>query len=56
MDNVGMIQFLQHPQLIVNHLFVASNIFLQDNLNGDLARAGVCFAHDTIRPCAQRLS
>lgn len=48
MDNMGVVQFLEHVQLIIDHAFVVSNISLQDDLDCNLARSAVCFADNTI--------
>lgn len=48
MDNVGVVESLEHLQLVVDHTFVALDIFLQDDLDGDLARGAIGLPHDTI--------
>lgn len=37
LDNVRVLHALQHLQLIVHHLLVAPDIFLQDDFDSDLA-------------------
>lgn len=38
MNDVGMVEGLQHLQFIVNHLLVAADVLLQNDLHGNLAR------------------
>lgn len=49
-DNVRMVKFLQEHQLVIYHLFVALDIFLQDDLHGNLASRTVRFSNNTICP------
>jgi hypothetical protein len=44
---------MQHFHLIVNHLFVALDILLEDDLHSDLAIWAVCLANDTVGACAE---
>lgn len=37
MDDVGVVERLQHLQFIVNHLLVAADVLLQNDLHGDLS-------------------
>jgi hypothetical protein len=48
LDNVRMLELLEHLQLIVNHLLVALDIALQDDLDGNLAIGAVGLTDDTI--------
>lgn len=48
MDNVGVVEGLEHLQLVVDHAFVALDILLQDDLDGDLAGGAIGLPHDTI--------
>jgi hypothetical protein len=43
-----MTHVVQHFHFVVHHLLVAFDIFLQDDLDGDLAGGAVCFADDAI--------
>jgi hypothetical protein len=56
LDNVRMLHPLQHLELVVDHLLVAANILLQDDLDSDLALGAVRFPDDTICSSAQCLS
>lgn len=47
---------LQHLELVVDHLLVAADILLQDDLDSDLALGTVGLPDDTICPGTQRLS
>jgi hypothetical protein len=47
---------LQHLELVVDHLLVALDILLQDNLHGHLARRPVCLSDDTICSRTERPS
>lgn len=48
-----MLEFLQHLQLVVHHLFIALDIALQDNLDSDLARGAVSLTDDAIGTSAE---
>jgi hypothetical protein len=56
LDNVRVLHFLQHFQLVVDHLLVAADILLQDDLDCDLAVRAVSLTDDTISSSAQCLS
>jgi hypothetical protein len=56
LDDVRVLHLLQHFQLVVDHLLVAANILLQDDLDRDLAIRAVGLANDSIGSGAQRLS
>jgi hypothetical protein len=56
LDNVWVAHALKHFQLVVDHLFVAPHVLLQDNLDRDLALGAVSLADDTIRAGTKRLS
>ena len=43
-----VIEPLQHLQLIIDHLFIAFDVLLQDDLDGDLVTLEVCFSDDAI--------
>ena len=47
---------LQHFQLIIDHLLVASHILFQDNLDGNLLGAALRLTDNPIRASAQRSS
>jgi hypothetical protein len=48
MDNMGVVEGLQHLKLIVDHSLVPSDVFLQDDFNRDLLRAGFCLANNAV--------
>lgn len=48
LDDVGVVQLLQHLEFVIDHLLIASDILLQDDLDGDFALGGVGFANDSI--------
>lgn len=56
LDDMRVLHLLQHLQLVIDHLLIAANILLQDDLDRDLAIRAVGLANDTIGPGAQRLS
>lgn len=39
-DNMRMLELLQHLQLIVDHAFIAADIFFEDDFNCDLVAGG----------------
>jgi hypothetical protein len=43
-----MMHVMQHFHFVVHHLLVALDVFLQDDLDGDLAGRAVGFADDAI--------
>lgn len=49
MNDVGVVERLQHLQLVVDHALVSADIFLQDDFDGDLAGAGIGLANNTVR-------
>lgn len=49
MDDVWVVKGLQHLQLIVNHLLVASDIFLQNDFNSNFPTAAICLTDNTVR-------
>lgn len=56
-DNVGVVEGLQHLQLVVHHLFVPTDIFLQDDLDGDFSsRGALSLADNTVCTSTQRSS
>jgi hypothetical protein len=55
-DNVWMVHITQHFHLVVHHLFVASNILLQDYLHGALALWTVRLAHNSVGASAKSLA
>lgn len=48
-----MLQILEKIQLVVDHLLVALDILLQNDLDGDLAGRAICFADNAVRACAK---
>lgn len=53
LDNVGVLEALQHVQLVVDHALIALDVLLQDDLDGDLASRAVGLADDAIRAGTQ---
>lgn len=43
-----VLQSLQHGKLVIDHLLVALDVLLQDDLDGNLASGAVCFTNDSI--------
>lgn len=56
LDNVRVLHALQHLKLIVDHLLVALDISLQDDLHSDLSLWTVGLSNDTICSRAQCLA
>lgn len=52
-DNVWVVQRLQHLQFVVDHLLIALHILLEDDLDGHLSRTAVCFTDNAICTRAQ---
>ena len=52
-NDMGMVQPLEHLQLVIHHLLVALHVLLQDNLDGDLARGAVGLPDDAIGTSTQ---
>lgn len=55
MDDVRVVQRLQHLQLIIDHLLVALDILLEDDLHSDLSSAAFSLANNAICASAQCL-
>lgn len=55
LDNVRVLHALQHLELVVDHLLISADIFLQDNFDGDLALGAVSLSDNTICSSAQCL-
>ncbi len=53
-DNVRMIQPLQHVQLIIHHLLVASHILLENDLDGNFPNWTIRLTDDAIGSRTQR--
>lgn len=47
-DNVRVVESLQHFELIVDHLFITPDILLQDDFDGNLLSAGFRLADNAI--------
>src|SRR3569833_1046757 len=47
-DNMGVVQLLEHVQLVVHHALIALDVLLQDDLDGHLARWAVGLANYAI--------
>lgn len=48
LDDMRVLQSLQHGKLVIDHLLVAFDILLQDNLDSNLASRAVRLTNDTI--------
>ena len=48
LDNVGVLEPLEHLELVVYHLLVPLDILLEDDLDGDLAGRALGLADDTV--------
>lgn len=46
-------KLLQHFQLIVDHLLIPADIFLEDNFDGDLSSVTFRLTDDTICSCTE---
>lgn len=55
-DNVWVLHLLQHFQFVIDHLLIAADILLQDDLDSDLAIRAVGLANDAIGSSTQGLS
>lgn len=53
LDNVRMLQPLQHVEFVVDHLLVSLDILLQDDLDGDFARRPFGLPYDAIGTSAE---
>lgn len=52
-DDVWVLEFLQHLQLVIYHAFVAAHVFLEDDLDGDLGSIlSLRLPDNTICACA----
>jgi len=47
-----MVHPLQHLQLIIDHLLIALDVLLQDDLDGISVSALLCFADDAVCACS----
>lgn len=56
LDDVRVLQALQHLQLVVHHLLIAAHVLLEDNLDCNLPLWAVGLANDAICTGAQRLA
>ncbi len=56
LDNVRMLHFLEHLQLVVDHLLIAANVLLQDDLDCYLAVWAFGLSDDAIGSSTQCLS
>jgi len=54
LDNVRVLQALEHLQLVVHHAFIALHILLEDNLDGHLAVRRLGFPDNTVSTGAER--
>ena len=53
-DDVGVLKGLEHLKLIVDHVFISTNVLLEDDLDCHLlAVGGVSLANDTVCACTQ---
>jgi hypothetical protein len=53
LDDVWVLQSLQHVELVVNHLLVAFDVLLQNDLDGDLAGRALGLTNDAIGTSAE---
>lgn len=53
---MGMLQALEHVELVVDHPLVALDIFFQDDLDSDLAFWAVGLSDNSIGTCTERSS
>lgn len=51
LDNVRMMEALEHVKLIVYHPLIALDILLQDDLDSNLASWAVSLAYNAVRAC-----
>ena len=54
--DVWMMHSLQHLHFIIHHLFVASNVLLENDLDGALSLWAICFPHDAVRAGTERFT
>lgn len=54
LDNMWVLHALQHLEFVVNHLLIALDILLEDNLDGDLSRRAIGLSDDSICAGSQR--
>ena len=55
-DDMRMLHPLQHLQLVVDHLLVALDVLLEDDLDGELLAILFGLADDAVCACAQGLA
>jgi hypothetical protein len=48
LDNVGVLEALEHLQFVVDHLVVAFDVLLQDDLDGAFSLGWLCFSDDAV--------
>ena len=48
LDDVGVLEALEHVELVENHALVPLDVLLQDDLDGDAAVGAIGLAHDAI--------
>lgn len=56
LDNVGVLHALKHLKLVVDHLFVAPHVLLQNDLDSNLSLWTIRLPHDAIGAGTQCLS
>lgn len=49
-------QCLQHPQFVVDHLFIAFNTFFENDLDSTFVSLILGFPHDSVGPGSEGLS
>jgi glucokinase len=54
LDDVRVVEALEHRQLVEDHTFVAPDILLQNDFDSNPARWAVCLSNNAIGACAQR--
>lgn len=56
LDNVRVLKSLEHIKLVIYHLFIALDIFLENDLDGDLTVGAVSLTDDAIGSGAECLA
>lgn len=56
LDDVRMLQPLQHGKLVIDHLLIAFDVLFQDDFDGNLASRAIRLANDAISASAKSAS
>lgn len=51
-----MMHALEHIKLIIDHLFIALDVLLEYDLDGNLALRTICLSHNAISACTERFA